>query len=133
QRLDHDAHLTRFPRLRIAARIGLTRRAAAPGSAQPQRTVARHLRLPDVVDHAVAADLHRRGDAGCIRPAENFPVSPSLWYKATTFLPGDHHGHEHQEPKGRAIGEGFGEGNAPDDHWCDRTSADQRDTTAPPQ
>ena len=41
QRLDHDAHLARLPRLRPAARLALARRAPGAGQGQPPGAVAR--------------------------------------------------------------------------------------------
>jgi hypothetical protein len=42
----------------------------AQGKENLQRAVAGADRLPDDLDHAVAADLHRRGGARCLRPAQ---------------------------------------------------------------
>jgi microcin C transport system permease protein len=61
--LDHDADLARFPRLRAAAGLGLAGRADRPGKAQPSGAMARADGVLHHLDHAVAADLHRRGDA----------------------------------------------------------------------
>jgi hypothetical protein len=52
-----------FPRLRTAAGIGLAGRADRAGQAQSAGAVAGADRLLHHLDHAVAADLHRRGDA----------------------------------------------------------------------
>src|SRR5690606_605306 len=40
--------------------------------------MARHHRLPHPVDHALAADLHRRGNASRLRSAEDLQMSQPL-------------------------------------------------------
>ena len=71
----HDADRARLPRLRPAARLALARRTAVAGQGQHPGAVARPLRLLHRRDHAVAADLHRRGGARRLRPAEDVRVS----------------------------------------------------------
>ena len=45
------------------------------GESQHSGALARHLRLPDGRDHALAPDLHRRGGARRLRPAQDVRVS----------------------------------------------------------
>ena len=65
----------RLPRLRPAARLAVARRIAVAGQDQHPGAVARPRRLLLGRDHAVAADLHRRGGARRLRSAQDVPVS----------------------------------------------------------
>ncbi len=69
-----DAHLARLPRLRPAAGLALARRDAGAGQGQRAGALARPLGLLHHRDHAVAADLHRRGGARRLRPAQDLRV-----------------------------------------------------------
>ena len=69
-----DAHLPRLPRLRPAAGLAFARRDAAAGQVQHPGAVARPCRLLHRRHHDVAADLHRRGRARRVRPAQDLPV-----------------------------------------------------------
>ena len=66
-----DADLARLPRLRPAARLAVARRIAVAGQGQSSGAVARPVRLLHHRDHAVAADLHRRGGARRLRSAQD--------------------------------------------------------------
>ena len=64
----------RFPRLWPAAGIAVARRIAVAGQGQHPGAVARHHRLLHRCDHALAADLHRRSGARCVRSAQGVRV-----------------------------------------------------------
>jgi microcin C transport system permease protein len=71
ERLDHHADLARLPRLRPAAGFRLARRTDPAGQEQSAGAVAGLRRLHRHFRHAVAADLHRRGDARRLRSAKD--------------------------------------------------------------
>ena len=75
QRLHHHADLAGFPRLRPAARLAVARRAAGAGQSQSAGAVARPVRLFHHCRHAVAAHLHRRSGARCVRPQKDAAMS----------------------------------------------------------
>ena len=70
------ADRARLPRLRPAAGIAVARRNAAAGQGQPPGAMARAHGLLHRRHHAVAADLHRRGGARRLRPAQDVQVEP---------------------------------------------------------
>ena len=70
-----DPDRARLPRLRPAARLAVARRTVVAGQDQHPGAVARACRLLLGRDHAVAADLHRRGGARRLRSAQDVPVS----------------------------------------------------------
>ncbi|KAF1853974.1 hypothetical protein Lal_00005187, partial [Lupinus albus] len=76
QRLDHHPDRAGLPRLRSAARLALAGRVAGPGQGQPPGAVARPDRLLRAGDHAESADLHRRGGARRLRPAQDHRPDP---------------------------------------------------------
>ncbi len=78
QRFDHHADLARFPRAWPAAGIGFAGRADEPGPQQPAGALARPLRLRGDLADALAADLRRRGNARCLRSAQDFQVSAGM-------------------------------------------------------
>src|SRR5262245_22003310 len=73
--LGDDADRARLPRLRPAAGLALARRDALAGQGEHPGAVAGHLRLLDGRHHALAPDLHRRGGARRLRPAQDIRVS----------------------------------------------------------
>ena len=74
QRLHHHADIARFPRLRPAARLAVAGGTAAPGQEQHLRALARPDGLLRHRPHALAADLHRRSGARCVRSQEDVRV-----------------------------------------------------------
>lgn len=66
---NHHPHRPGLPGLRPAAGLAVPGRAGRPGQEQPAGALARHHRLHHPLGDALAAGVHRRGAARCLRPA----------------------------------------------------------------
>src|SRR5262249_30899092 len=76
--LGDDAHRARLPRLRVAAGLALSRRAALAGQGQRASALARSHRVLHRRRHALASDLRRRGGARRIRSSEGICVTAMM-------------------------------------------------------
>ncbi len=77
----------RLPGLRPAARLAVPGRAPEPGQEQPPGPLARHHRLRRHGPDALAAGLHRRGGARCLRSAQDLPLSAAKHPSARPTAP----------------------------------------------